>query len=135
MKFKIEHVISVKLAGFLLRLIPGEQVQDLLLAAGDCGKCLHNSASCLSCSLGGRCEKNLQKVELRLAFIKKLHLPVCELTNKANNILLFFFFNYYLSQPVVVAQFKQAWEKAFSFSRPHELLPLPHILLKQILFP
>lgn len=79
-------------ASFLLRLVPGEQVQDLLLAARDCGKCLHNSASCLSCSLGGRCEKNLQKVELKLAFFKKLHLPVCELTNKANNIFLICYF-------------------------------------------
>lgn len=131
MKFKIEHVMSVRLAGFLLRLVPGEQVQDLLLAAGDCGKCLHNSASCLSCSLGGRCEKNLQKVELKLAFFYEIAFTGLW-TNQQNkqHFSDFLFFNYYLSQPVVVAQFKQAWEKAFSFSRPHELFPLPHILLK-----
>lgn len=39
----------------------------------------------------------------------------------------------YLSQPVVVAQFEQAREKAFSFPGSHELLPLPHILLQEIL--
>lgn len=39
----------------------------------------------------------------------------------------------YLSQPVVVAQLEQAGEETFTFSWPHELLPLPHILLQQIL--
>lgn len=39
----------------------------------------------------------------------------------------------YLSQPVVVAQFEQAREEAFPFSGPHELLPLPSILLQQVL--
>ena len=42
---------------------------------------------------------------------------------------------FYLSQPVVVTQFEQAREKAFTLSGPHELLPLPHILLEQILLP
>lgn len=39
----------------------------------------------------------------------------------------------YLSQPVVVAEFEQTREEDFTFSRPHKLLPLPHILLQQIL--
>lgn len=39
----------------------------------------------------------------------------------------------YLPQPVVVAQFEQAREEAFTLSGPHELLPLPHILLQQVL--
>lgn len=39
----------------------------------------------------------------------------------------------YLSQPVVVAQFEQAREEAFTFSGPHELLPLPYVLLQQVL--
>lgn len=39
----------------------------------------------------------------------------------------------YLSQPVVVAEFEQAREEDFTFSRPHKLLPLPHVLLQQIL--
>lgn len=44
--------------------IPGEQIQDLLLAAGDCGKSLHNSASCLPGCLSGRCKKDLQQMQL-----------------------------------------------------------------------
>lgn len=39
----------------------------------------------------------------------------------------------YLSQPVVVAQFEQAREEAFTFPGPHELLPLPNVLLQQVL--
>lgn len=38
----------------------------------------------------------------------------------------------YLTEPVVVAEFEQTGEQAFG-PGPHELLPLPHILLKQVL--
>lgn len=51
----------------------------------------------------------------------------------ANSGLQHIFKAVYLAQPVVVAQFKQAREKTFSFPGSHELLPLPHVLLQEIL--
>lgn len=47
-----------------LRLLPSEQIQDLLLAAGDCSQSLHDGASCLSGCLSGRCEKDLRQTHL-----------------------------------------------------------------------
>lgn len=63
-----------------MRVIPGEQIQDLLFAARDCCKGLHNGASSLPSCLSGRSEQNLQKKKTFKSNVYIMHYVHCTKT-------------------------------------------------------